>query len=201
MLITSTSVKKRKVRARTLFAPHDTDQISITPSESKDTLTEATSDFDTVHSKSTVAKDSESEDKFILARETVVRFLQDSIAEAVDRQKRDADKNGRSNVILFNKGDLFLLSTVNLPRYIVSNVGSTKLLPMFIGPFCVLRRPGNAYTIELPRKMRTHPTLYVGRLRLYYRFGASSGEEIPCAQASPPDTCAQDAGSQLAYEV
>ena len=30
--------------------------------------------------------------------------------------------------------------------------------------FRVLRRTGNAYTIKLPRKMRTHPTFYVGRL-------------------------------------
>ena len=48
---------------------------------------------------STVAKDSDSADEFILARETVVRFVQDSIAEAVDRQKRNADKNGRANVL------------------------------------------------------------------------------------------------------
>uniref|UniRef100_A0AAV1V2W6 Chromo domain-containing protein n=1 Tax=Peronospora matthiolae TaxID=2874970 RepID=A0AAV1V2W6_9STRA len=29
---------------------------------------------------------------------------------------------------------------------------------------------GNAYTIELPRKMRTHPTFNVGRLRPYYQY-------------------------------
>uniref|UniRef100_A0AAV1TTG4 Uncharacterized protein n=1 Tax=Peronospora matthiolae TaxID=2874970 RepID=A0AAV1TTG4_9STRA len=29
---------------------------------------------------------------------------------------------------------------------------------------------GNAYTIELPRKLRTHPTFIVGRLRLYYQY-------------------------------
>ena len=68
-----------------------------------------------MRSKRTTAKDSESADEFIVARETVVRFVQDSIAEAVDRQKKNADKNGRSNVLLFNEGDLFLLSTVNLP--------------------------------------------------------------------------------------
>ena len=94
---------------------HNTDQISITPSASKDTLTEAKSDLAVVHSKSTAAKDSEPADEFILARKTVVRFAQDSIAEAVDRQKRNADKNGRANVLLFNEGDLVLLSRVNLP--------------------------------------------------------------------------------------
>ena len=68
-----------------------------------------------MRSKRTIAKDSESADKFILARETVVRFVQDYIAEAVDRQKKNADKNGRANVLSFNEGDLVLLSTVNLP--------------------------------------------------------------------------------------
>ena len=129
-----------------------------------------------MRSKRTTAKDSESADEFILARETVVRFVQDSIAEAVDRQKKNADKNGRANVLSFNEGDLVLLSTVNLPRHIVTNVGSNKLLPKFIGPFRVLRRLGNAYTIELSRKMRTHTTFYFGRLRSYHQYGTSSGE-------------------------
>ena len=53
-----------------------------------------------VHSKSTVAKDSESADDFVLARETVVRFVQDSNEESVDRQKRNADKNGRETFFI-----------------------------------------------------------------------------------------------------
>ena len=100
-----------------------------------------------MRSKRTTAKDSESADEFIVARETVVRFVQDSIAEAVNRLKKNTDKNGRANVLSFNGGDLVLLSTVNLPRHIVTNVGSNKLLPKFIGPFRVLRRIGNVYTI------------------------------------------------------
>ena len=61
-----------------------------------------------------------------------------------------------------------LLSTENLPNNVVTSVGSSKLMPKDIGPFRVLHRKGNAYTIELPRNMRTHPTFYVGRLRPYY---------------------------------
>ena len=74
----------------------------------------------------------------------MVRFVQDSIAYAVDRQKRNADKNGRASVHSFVEGDLVLLSTVNLPRHVVTNVGSSKLLPKYNGPFRVLRRQGNA---------------------------------------------------------
>ena len=127
--------------------------------------------------------------------------MQDSIAEAVDRHKKNADKNGTEKVLLFNEGDLVLLSTVNLPRHVVTIVGNNLLLPKFIGPFRVLRRLGNAYTIELPRKMRTHPTFYVGHLRPYHQYGASSDEESPCDQSFSTYTGARDAGSQSASEA
>ena len=75
------------------------------------------------------------------------------------------------------------MSTVNLPKHAVTNVDISKLLPKYIGPFRVLRRMGNAYTIELPRKMRTHPTFYAGRLRPYYQYAATSRDVArPSAQ-------------------
>ena len=83
----------------------------------------------------------------------------------------------------------------------MTNIGRNTLLPKFIGPFRVLRRIGNAYTIEVPRKMRTHPTFYVGRLRPYHQYETSSGGEIPCVQASPRDTCARGADYQPESEV
>uniref|UniRef100_A0AAV1V3F9 Integrase catalytic domain-containing protein n=1 Tax=Peronospora matthiolae TaxID=2874970 RepID=A0AAV1V3F9_9STRA len=102
-------------------------------SESAEALTEEKVDVAAVRSQRTEAN--ESSDEFILARETVVRFVQDSIAEAVDKQKQNADKNGRANTFLINKGDLVLLSTVNLPKHVVTNLGSSKLLPKYIGHF------------------------------------------------------------------
>uniref|UniRef100_A0AAV1UHK7 Reverse transcriptase domain-containing protein n=1 Tax=Peronospora matthiolae TaxID=2874970 RepID=A0AAV1UHK7_9STRA len=51
------------------------------PSESAEALTEEKVDVAAVRSQHTEAN--ESSDEFILARETVVRFVQDSIAEAV----------------------------------------------------------------------------------------------------------------------
>ena len=96
---------------------------------------------------------------------------------AVDRQKRNADKNGRSNVLSFKVNDLVYLSTVILPRHAVTNIGRSKLMPKYIGPFRVLHRQGSAYTIEL----RAHPTcassIYVGRLRPYYRYETSTSNE------------------------
>ena len=84
----------------------------------------------------------------MLAREAVVPIMQDSMAHAVDRQKRSSDKNGRANLLSFMEGDLVLLSTVNLPSDVVTIEGSSKLLLKYIGPFRVLHRQGNAYTIE-----------------------------------------------------
>uniref|UniRef100_A0AAV1UIH6 Tf2-1-like SH3-like domain-containing protein n=1 Tax=Peronospora matthiolae TaxID=2874970 RepID=A0AAV1UIH6_9STRA len=168
------------------------------PSESAEALTEEKVHFAAVRSQHTEAN--ESSDEFILARETVVRFVQDSIAEAVDKQKQNADKNGRANTLLFNKDDLVLLSTVNLPKHVVTNLGSSKLLPKYIGPFRVLHRLGNAYTIELPRKMRTHPTFYVGRLKPYHQYAVSFDQERPCVQASRREPCAPDGGHRQRSE-
>ena len=67
-------------------------------SKSEDALTTQVPDLAAVRSKRTIAKDSESADEFILARVTVVCFVQESIVEGVDRQKKNADKNGRVNV-------------------------------------------------------------------------------------------------------
>ena len=39
---------------------------------------------------------------FLMAREAVFRFVQDSIAHGVGWQKRNADKNGRENVLFIH---------------------------------------------------------------------------------------------------
>ncbi|CAI5724627.1 unnamed protein product [Peronospora effusa] len=43
----------------------------------------------------------------------------------------------------------------------------TKLCPRFIGPFKVIAKKGTAYTLNLPRVLRTHPVFYVGLLKPY----------------------------------
>ena len=116
----------------------------------------------------------------------------------MDRQKRNADKHGRANVLLVKDDDLVLLSTVNLPKRVVTNVGSSKLLPKFIGPFRVLHRRGNAYTKELPLRMRTHPTFYVGRLRPYHQYAVSSADGFDHPfQESLKDSCGHESDSHV----
>ncbi|POM71257.1 Hypothetical protein PHPALM_12194 [Phytophthora palmivora] len=71
------------------------------------------------------------------------------MAESQDVQKEQADARGRRNVWHFEVGDL------------------TKLRPRFIGPFKVVAKKGLAYTLNLPKKMHTHPVFYVGLLKPY----------------------------------
>uniref|UniRef100_A0AAV1TV14 Uncharacterized protein n=1 Tax=Peronospora matthiolae TaxID=2874970 RepID=A0AAV1TV14_9STRA len=116
-------------------------------SEDDDALTGEDNVLSAVHTKRTAVDKDDSAEEFLLTREAVVRFVQDSIADALDRQKRNADKNERANVLSFIEGDPVLLYTANLPKHGVTNVGSSKLLHKCIGPFHVLRRTSNANTI------------------------------------------------------
>lgn len=101
---------------------------------------------------------------FLQKKQVVIRFVKDAIAGAVDQQKENADRFGRRHIEVFDVGDRVLLSTGNLPVSAVSNLGSSKLTPRFIGPFKVLAKKDNSYTLDIPKKMRLHPVFYVGRL-------------------------------------
>ncbi|KAF1333204.1 Pol protein, partial [Globisporangium splendens] len=131
-------------------------------------------------------------DDFIVRRQAVVRFVRDAIAKAQDLQKEQADKSGRKNKQVYKINDLVLLSTANLPEHAVSNLGSSKLLPRFIGPFKVVKCNGDAYTLDIPTRMRLHPTFYVGRLKPYLPSGSadptrSSANDRADREASPLD--------------
>ncbi|KAF1316220.1 hypothetical protein FI667_g15577, partial [Globisporangium splendens] len=135
----------------------------------------------------------------VLQRQTVIRFVRDSIADAVDGQKEQADKSGRKNTNEFQRNSFVLLSTANLPNRVVSS-DSNKLLPRYIGPFKVLERIGDAYTLELPPTMRLHPTFYVGRLKAYHRHddslvSSSSGDRG--REGSQAQACDQPRASKV----
>ncbi|GMF40628.1 unnamed protein product [Phytophthora fragariaefolia] len=84
------------------------------------------------------------------------------MAESQDKQNKYADANGRSNVNSYQVGYLVLLNAQTLPTHAVSAVFKPKLRPRFIGPFKVVAKKGLAYTLNLHKKMRTHPLFYVG---------------------------------------
>ncbi|GMF50646.1 unnamed protein product [Phytophthora fragariaefolia] len=112
-------------------------------------------------------------------RLNVTSRVRDAMVQAQDRQKEYSDQNGSGNLNVFIVGDLVLLDTRNLPLDTVSSVGSNKLKHCFIGPFAVLGSHGNAYTIDLPKSMKTHPTFYVGRLKRYHDPQGQSAPDDP----------------------
>ena len=85
---------------------------------------------------------------------------------------------------MFKIGDLVLLNTRNLPIHAVSAVRSTKLRPCFVGPFMVIGLHGNAYTLNFPSAMATHPTFYVGILKAYLDFSAGIETDATCGSSS-----------------
>ncbi|KAG6578261.1 reverse transcriptase [Phytophthora cinnamomi] len=113
-------------------------------------------------------RDAAAVNEFLQRRHSVVRYVRDAIATAVDRQKENVDRRGRKNMERFAVGDRVLLSTSGIRPTLVTNLGANKLAPRFIGPFTVLKVLGDAYTLQLPTALRLHPTFYVGRLRRYH---------------------------------
>ena len=106
---------------------------------------------------------------FLLQKQLTLRFVRDALANAVDKQKENADRHGRKNMNSFKVNDKVLLSTANLPTHALSvDMHNKKLRHRFIGPFKVVKKHGDAYTLDLPKKMRLHPTFYVGRLKAYH---------------------------------
>ncbi|KAG3023552.1 hypothetical protein PC121_g14969 [Phytophthora cactorum] len=100
------------------------------------------------------------------------------MAENQDLQKEYADDQGGGNGERFEVGDLVLLNAKNLPTHAVSVVFKTKLRPTFIEPFKVVAKKGLACTLNLPKKMRTHPVFYVGLLKLYRDLAQVSAEGL-----------------------
>ena len=61
--------------------------------------------------------------------------------------------NYHHTTVEYQVGDAVLLSTRHLPT-----VGSWKLMPHFIGPFCIMQKIGEqAYEVWLPPTMDTNP--------------------------------------------
>uniref|UniRef100_A0AAV1TET0 Uncharacterized protein n=1 Tax=Peronospora matthiolae TaxID=2874970 RepID=A0AAV1TET0_9STRA len=72
-------------------------------SEDDDTLTGENNVLSADHMKSTAVDKDELAEENLLTREAAVRFVQDSIADALDRQKRSAETHGRDMLFHFMK--------------------------------------------------------------------------------------------------
>jgi hypothetical protein len=105
---------------------------------------------------------------------------------AQQRQKAYADLHRRD--VEFKVGDLVLLSTKNLT---MKMVGSSKLMPKYVGPFPVIKQVNKvAYKVKLPPSMKIHDVFHVSLLNAYKEDGSM--------QPPPPPTLVDD---ELEYEV
>ena len=106
--------------------------------------------------------------EFIATRFGVLRHVRDAMAARQDKQKEQADAKGRGFIDSYEVGDEVLQNVKNLSTNAVSTVFKIKLHPRFIGPFTIIAKNGLAYTINLPRKLCTHPVLYVCLFKTYH---------------------------------
>ncbi|KAE8963524.1 hypothetical protein PR003_g25065 [Phytophthora rubi] len=142
--------------------------------------------------------DSAAVSEFLLHRQAVTRFVRDALQVAVDRQKANADRRGRKNMSSFRRGERVLLSTEGIQGMAVTNLGTNKLAPRFIGPFKILKVIGDAYTLDIPTAMRLHPTFYVGRLKTYVPATIPAPEAERPRPARNPNRRAVDADAESA---
>ena len=68
----------------------------------------------------------------------------------------------------FQVGDEVLLSTKTLP-VVVAAGGSSKLGPLYCGPFVVLEKHRTAYKLDLSPHMKAHSVFHISQLKLYRR--------------------------------
>ena len=124
--------------------------------------------------------------------------MRDARADSQDKQKKQADAKGRICIESFEVGDQVLLTAKNQPTNVVSAVFKTKLLPRFIGPFAVVTKKNLAYTLNLPRKLRTPPVFYVGLLKSYQDLSQVDREALALRMMALPQAAASRSGGQAA---
>ena len=83
----------------------------------------------------------------------------------------------------------------------MSAVFKTKLRPRFIGPVTVVAKKGLTYTINLPRKLRTHSVFYVGMLKPYRDPSHVNVEALTPRKAAVSQDASSESGHPIASPV
>jgi hypothetical protein len=108
--------------------------------------------------------------------EDAIRRAKAALQSAQQRQKAYADQHRRE--LLLKPGDRVLLHT----KHLRVPGDCRKLMPVYIGPFQVLKRHGPvSYQLDLPQPMlskRIHPVFHVSLLKPYHAPGPGR-ENVP----------------------
>ena len=70
----------------------------------------------------------------------------------MDKQKENADKHGRKNIINYKNDYRVLLFTEGLSDTAVIDLSGSKLVPRLSGPIRALKVIGDAYTLDIFRR-------------------------------------------------
>jgi len=92
----------------------------------------------------------------------------DSLEKAARRIKKYADLKRRA--LEFDVGDQVLLKLApQIWKRISSKTAQRSLIPRYDGPFKVVKRIGRvAYRLDLPERLKVHPTFHVSFLKPYF---------------------------------
>jgi len=124
-------------------------------------------------------------------RAALVR-AQETTKAAQKRQKKYADEHRRP--LSFTVGDRVLLATKNL-KLIGESRRARKFTERYIGPFRVKKVINdNAYELELPPRMKIHPTINISQLKEYHD-GSTSFPTRPIPLTRPEPVAITNDGS------
>ncbi|KAG3148749.1 hypothetical protein PC128_g23529 [Phytophthora cactorum] len=159
----------------------------ISGSERQDAVEPAASSFANFEpNPESQQRDTAAVQDFVRNRESVTPYVRDAIASAVDRQKQYADQRRRKNLEKFAVGDRVLLSTAGFQPSLVTNLGTSKLAPRYIGPFKRSLDPPAA-----ARDAPPPPAAVLGDAAQHSRAppGARAGQDDPEAARSQLPPC------------
>jgi hypothetical protein len=127
--------------------------------------------------KESISKDTSkcpSAKHYLLAREEAFKHAMNHLSKARDRYKSYADAKRTDPT--YKKGDLVLLSTVNLNKHQLRR----KLYPRFVGPFEILEEVNDvAYKLDLPTTLNIHDVFHVSLLKPYKKGKTPTPPPLP----------------------
>jgi hypothetical protein len=120
--------------------------------------------------------------EFVEAQSTALILAQEAIADAQERQTKNADSRRRDHN--YKVGDQVLLSTEDITAAADRNRPTKKLQARFIGPYTIVEQHSPvSFRLELPPSMKIHDVFHVDRFRPYSPSPEALG---PRAPARPP---------------
>ncbi|XP_044481390.1 uncharacterized protein LOC123207965 [Mangifera indica] len=117
--------------------------------------------------------------RFAREKTELIEEAMDSLSKAQRRMKKYADKHRRS--VEFQEGDMVLLKlTPQMWKKITDRRYHKGLVQRYDGPFQIIKRVGAvAYRLQLPERLKIHPTFHVSFLKPYHEGDRAQVRRAP----------------------